>query len=356
MKKIIGLLFILLSCNYFSFSQNTIQGDRLLELIGKPLSDQFCQQFRQQENFASEYWNNDFTVYLDYGYSSDKKIAQVQLLNGQKKFQSEQRFGYYRKQLPLQLYWTMSRSACETKLGAPVKIWPSSPNTLDYAYSGWKIRIEYENNFPVMINFQKDPNYVPKPKPFMSSLTPIQADTVTGVATINWPTLKKLITSCNQLKLFTGKDSVDYMSQVYYATPYKVDGFLRTAIKRTKKTNEWFYEAYVKAGSDSEKVRTIFISLYNQLKQVIKDSTGNDFFVVGVAKDPISKSPVNWLITWSLSPAYKILPPGLGKIRITLMLTGMQDAFKNNAMDYTIKIYIADHDVKFDFWGWDTPK
>jgi hypothetical protein len=355
MKKITCIILIILFCNNNSFSQNTIQGDRLLEIIGKPVSDPLVQQFRQQEGFTTDYWNNDFTIYTDYGYSGDRQIAVVQLLNGQKKFQSEQRYGYYRKQLPLQLSWAMSRSTCEAKLGAPVKIWPSSPNTLDYAYAGWKIRIEYENNLPVMINFQKDPDYVPKPRPILSSTTPIKVDTADGSVIVNWLVLKKLITSCSKLKSFTTKDSVDYMSQVYYATPYKVDGFLRTAIKHTKKTNEWFYEAYLKAGSDSEKVRTIFRSLYNDLKQVLKDSTGSDFLAIGVAKDYISESPMNWLVGWTLSPSYKVLPAGLGSIKITLLLSGMKDSFKKNVMDYTIKIYIANYDVRFDFWGWDKP-
>ena len=355
MKKILFIVCILLIVNH-SFAQNTIQGDGLLELIGKPITDPLCQQFRQQEGFTTDYWNNNFTVYLDYGYSADKNISTVQLLNGQKKFQSEQRYGYYSKQLPLQLSWSMSRNTFEAKIGQPVKIWPSSPNTLDYAYSGWKIRIEYENNYPVMINFQKDPDYVPKPKPVLSSITPIKADTANGTTAINWPVLKKLITSCSKLKSLTNKDSVDYMSQVYYATPYKVDGFLRTAIKRTKKTNEWFYEAYVKPGSDSEKVRKIFSSLYYGLKQILKDSTGNDFLTIGVAKDFISQSPMNWLIGWTLSPSYKVLPSGLGNVKITLLLSGMKDSFKKDVMDYTIKIYIAQYDVNFDFWGWDTPK
>jgi len=354
MKNIIAIAWILFLTTH-SFAQNTIQGDRLLELIGKPISDPLCQQLRQQEGFTTDYWNNDFTIYIDYGYSADKKISAVQLLNGQKRFQSEQRYGYYRKQLPLQLSWSMSRNGFEAKIGQPVKIWPSSPNTLDYAYAGWKIRIEYENNYPVMINFQKDPDYVPKPKPVLSSTTPIKADTADGSVMVNWPVLKKLITSCSKLRSFTTKDSVDYLSQVYYATPYKVDGFLRTAIKHTKKTNEWFYEAYVKAGSDSEKVRTLVRSLYNELKKVIKDSTGDDFFLVAVAKDYISQSPMNWLLGWSLASNYKTLPPGLANIKITLLLSGMKDSFKKDAMDYTIKIYIANYDVKFDFFGWDKP-
>lgn len=356
MKKITGILFIILFYGNNMLSQDIIQGNRLLELIGKPFNDPFFRQFRQQEGFTTDHWNNDFTVYVNYGYGNDRQVSQIQVVNGQKKFQSELRYGYYRRQLPLQLSWSLSRPAIETRLGDPVKIWPSSPNTFDYASAGWKIRVEYENNLPVMMSFQKDPDYIPKPKPVLNSTTPIKADTANGIITVNWPVLKKLLTSCSELKSFTAKDSVDYMSQVYYATPYKVEGFLRTAIKHTKKTNDWFYEAYLKPGSDSEKVRKIFISLYSELKQVLKDSTGNDFFAVGVAKDPISKSPMNWLVGWTLARSYKTLPPGLGNVKITLLLTGMKDAFKKDAMDYTIKIYMADHDVKFDFWGWDTPK
>lgn len=238
----------------------------MLALIGKPISDPFSQQFRQQEGFpvTSDNWNSSFTVYTDYGYEAVKKISLVQLLNGQKKFQSEERYGYYRKQLPLQLSWQLSRSACEARIGSPVKIWPSSPTTFDYAKAGWKIRIEYENNLPVMMNFQKDADYKP-----ISSNTPIKADTVNGLITVNWPAFKTLITSCNKLNLLSGKDSVDYYGQVYYATPYKVDGFLRTAIKHIKKTNEWYYEAYLKPGSDSEKVRKVFGSLYREFKQVL---------------------------------------------------------------------------------------
>ncbi len=351
MKKIAAILLIFIFCNK-SIAQNIIEGNRLLELIGKTIADPLCQQFRQQEGFpvTSDYWNSNLTVYLDFGYESVKKISLVQLLNGQKKFQSEERYGYYRKQLPFQLSWSMSRLVCEAKLGNPVKIWPSSPTTFDYAKAGWKIRIEYENNLPVMISFQKDADYKP-----MSSYTAIKADTVNDLVTVNWTALKTLITSCSKLKLLTAKDSVDYYGQVYYATPYKVDGFLRTAIKHKKKTNEWYYEAYVKPGSDSEKVRKIFRSLYYELKQVLKDSTGNDFLAIGFASDPISKSPMNWLVGWTLSSSYKTLPPGLGDVKITLMLSGIDDSFKKNTMDYTIKIYIANYDVKFDFWGWDKP-
>ena len=350
MKKIKAILFLCILYNHSS-AQNIIEGNKLLALIGKLMSDSLCQQFRQQEGFAvtSDHWNNSFTVYTDYGWGADKKITKLQLLNGQKRFQSEERYGYYRKELPLQLNWSMNKAAFEAKIGSPVKIWYET--THDYLYNGWQIRIEYEDNRPVMMNFQKDTDYKP-----MSSNTPIKADTVNGLITVNWPALKTLITSCSKLKLLTGKDSVDYYGQVYYATPYKVDGFLRTAIKHTKKTNEWFYEAYLKPGSDSEKVRKIFRSLYTELKQIFKDSTGTDFLLVGVGKDAISTSPVTWLASWTLNSSYKSLPPGLGNVKITLMLNGMKDSFKKDTMDYTIKMYIANYDVKIDFWGWDNPK
>lgn len=353
MKKIICFLLIVQLHNNHLFAQNIIQADRLLELIGKPISDPLCQQFRQQEGFAatSDFWNKDFSIYTDNDFSQDKKITLLQFLNGQKRFQSEARYGYYRKELPMKLSWSMSRGACEVKLGYPVKTWPSSPTVFDYSYYGWMIRIEYENNLPVMINFQKDRDYVP-----MSSTAPLRVDTVKCTAETNWPAIKKLITSCSRLKSFTGKDSVNYYGEVYYETPYKVENFLRTAIKHVRKSDEWYYEAYVKQGIDSMKVRRIFVSLFEEITQALKDSTADDFLIASVAKDPISKSPMNWLVSWSLSPVYKVLPPGLGKVKITLMLSGMKDSFKNDAMDYTLKIYIANHDVKFDFYGWDTPK
>ena len=343
---------MILSCGY-GHAQHLIQGDQLLQLIGRPLPDPLYQQFLQQEGFTANnnYWNRDFTVYLNNDYSDQKKITEVQLLNGQKRYQSEERYGYYRRQLPLQLSWSMSRAACELLLGYPVRTWPSSPNVLDYARHGWLIRIEYENNLPIMMNFQLDPDHVR-----MGSSTAIKVDTSKGTVEINWPVLKKLIISSSKLQTLTNKDSVDYIGQVYYGTAYKTAGFLRTAIKRVKKTNEWFYESYMKPGSDSIKVRRLFLSLYNELKKVFKDSTGNDFTLVAIAEDPISKSPMNWLVSWNLFSAYKTLPPGIGNAKLSLMLTGMKDVFKNGAMDYTLKIYIADHHVKYDFWGWDDPK
>ncbi len=64
---------------------------------------------------------------------------------------------------------------------------------------------------------------------------------------------------------------------------------------------------------------------------------------------------ISWLASWTLNSSYKTLPPGLGNVKITLMLNGMKDSFKKDAMDYTIKMYIANYDVKFDFWDWDKP-
>jgi hypothetical protein len=185
---------------------------------------------------------------------------------------------------------------------------------------------------------------------------PVQLDTLTNTASVNWEVMKELILSSGSFLSKAGQDSVDYIGQVYYATPYKVKGFRRTAIKRVKTTNEIFYESYFETKSDSETVRTIFFALYNALKKSIKENTGEDFFLVSSAKKPISASPVSWIAQWNISKYYKTLPAGLGDVKIGLMLSGMKDVFNNDRMRYTIKIFIGTQPLHYDLFGWDTPK
>ena len=185
--------------------------------------------------------------------------------------------------------------------------------------------------------------------------TVIRINISNATAQVNWPALKQLISAAKNLKPLTGKDSVDYTGQVYYATSYKTEGFDRSAIKRIKRNGQWYYESFYKSAADSNQVRKIFFALYDGLKRGIKENTADDFILASSAKRSISENPVNWLIQWTLAKNYKTLPPGLGNIKIGLVLTGMKNAFKNNAMEYTIKLYVYENELSYDLYTWDKP-
>jgi len=183
----------------------------------------------------------------------------------------------------------------------------------------------------------------------------IKLDAVNAKAEVNWTALKQLIINSNSLKKITGKDSVDYIGQVYYSTAYKTEGFERTSIKRIKENNQWYYESFYKTSADSNQVRKIFFALYDALKKTIKDNTADDFILASSAKKSISESPMNWLVQWTLFSNYKTLPQGLGKIRIALMLSGMKNSFNKNIMEYTMKIYLSGEKIEYNFFTWDKP-
>jgi hypothetical protein len=191
---------------------------------------------------------------------------------------------------------------------------------------------------------------------FAPNTTPvIKLDAVNAVAEVNWPALKHLLVNSSNLKKIAGRDSVDYIGQVYYSTAYKTEGFERTAVKRIKSNNQWYFESFYKSSADSNLVRKIFFALYEALKKNIKENSQDDFILASSAKRSISESPMNWLVQWTLATNYKTLPAGIGKPRIALMLTGMKNAFKKNAMEYTIKIYLSGEKIEYDFFTWDKP-
>ena len=184
----------------------------------------------------------------------------------------------------------------------------------------------------------------------------INIDTATGVTTVNWPQFRDILVSFPNLKAVTGKDSLDYFGEVFYATPYKIAGARRTAIKHKRKEQAWYYESYFEIIGDTMKVKRDIIGLYQALKQSIEANTGTDFNFGAVAKDPISNKDVNWLIQWTLRPTYSSLPKGLGKIRIALLLVRMSSMTDPGIGEYTIKMYIIDKDeVKYNVFGWDEP-
>ncbi|MES2431770.1 MAG: hypothetical protein V4556_12595 [Bacteroidota bacterium] len=364
MKQALSFIisFFLLATTAFS---QTIEGDKLLDLIGKPITDPLFQQLKTQEKFYTDAWDDKLTIYIT---RSKDIITDIELQNGKKKYSSQERYGYYTKLLPLELSWKMNRSDLNAKLGKPTLV-SIAMNFSDYIYNGKKIRVFFEEDKPVSINYALlNTNTIPEttvPPPISK---PVQAPVVISPtnswiikldayknATVNWGALKQLITSTKNLQPFIGKDSVDYIGQVYYSTPYKIEGFDRSAVKRYKKKDKWYYEAFLKLGSDSEVVRKTFFSLYDELKKTFTENTGEDFILGASAEKSISVDPMNWLAQWSLYSNYKILPVGLPTVKIALMLSGMKNVFKNNAMEYVFKIYVFDGDHSFDFFTWNTP-
>jgi hypothetical protein len=366
MKVLSGLLICIL-IQVSAFSQSLIEGDRLLELIGKPVADPLFQQLKKQETFFTDAWDEDFTIYIS---TTNNQIKEIELQNGKLRFGSTTtRYGYYNRSLPLQLNWTMSPDDFARVLGKPVIV-STAMSFSDYNSGQWKIRIFFENNKPVSVNYAKRVTGVSEPttpavaKPVTTQTQPItpvaadwviKVDTNTMITTVNWPALRSLIISTANLRSFTSKDSVDYIGQMYYGTPYKAIGFERTAIKKKKKEERWHYEAFLKMAVDTNKVKSVFFSLYDAVKKAMKENTGDDFILASVAKDAISHSPVNWLAQWTIYSGYKGLVPGLDKVKVALMVSGMQNAFRQNRMEYTFKFYVFDKDTKVDFFTWNEP-
>ncbi|MGC4099809.1 hypothetical protein [Ferruginibacter sp.] len=183
----------------------------------------------------------------------------------------------------------------------------------------------------------------------------ISLDTTTADATVNWPALKQVLISCNNMQSLCGNDSVEYSVEVFYSTLYKTAGFNRTAIKRVKGTNKWYYESFLKINTDSNKIKDIYAALYNQVNRAFTDYCGDDFSLATSARRPISAPFVTWLAQWSLFSKYQSLPEGLGNLKMGLILSGSDDVLKPGTRKYLIKIYIYNTDVKYDVLNWDKP-
>jgi hypothetical protein len=353
--------FLLLSVCLFA---QTIEGDQLLTLLGKETSDPLFKQLKTQDKFFTDAWDENLSIYI---IRTGTTITGIELQNGKKRQSTQERYGTYLHKLPLGLHWGMTMTDIEKIIGQPTLKIPAGGFN-DYASGGWKLRVYYENEKPVSISFSKGttPGEVKTPVKQPVAPTPpstastgdwlIKFDTTAITTEFNWPVLRKLIISTTNLKPMTGNDSVDYIGQVYYSTPHKAIGFARTAIKRRKKAQTWHYECFLKTSSDSNKVRNLFFSIYDALKKTMKDNTGDDFILASSAREPISAETMNWLAQWTLYSNYKGLVPGLGKIRIALLLTGMDNAFKKGQRDYTLKFFIMDKDTEIDFFTWDTPR
>ncbi len=357
----IALLFI----SNISFGQ-TIEGNRLLDLIGKPVADPLFQDLKKQETFYTDAWDEDFTIYIN---RDNNIITEVELENGKLRYGSTtKRYGHYERMLPLGLSWSMSPADFSKKIGAPV-LTSTSMGFSDYQTKDWAITIFFEQDKPVSISYKKLPGTLPV-YPVIKDETAAPASTTPAAdeadwlidlkpdykAALNWPAFKKLINNFNNLQVFAGKDSVDYIGQVYYSSNLKMPGFERVAVKRKKENNNWYFESFIKITGDSNKASNTFFALYDAIKAAVNANGGNDFILASTAKDPVSKSPVNWIAQWSLYNNYKQFVPGLKKLRFIVMLSGLKNAFKNDRMDYTIKIYLCDPSVNIDFFTWDTPK
>jgi hypothetical protein len=366
MKKILSFTIILLSLNSHCFSQD-LEGDRLLDLIGKSLTDPLYLQLKQQEHFINDYIDQNSSIQVDYAYK-EKILNSVIFMNGWIGVGSGDKYGAWHKKLPFGLNWTMAVSDLEKKLGKPVSESDYYAIRKDYLYNGWKIKMEFSNNLPVKMAFENPAIFAKailnltngskplNPPTAVNSGIPVKLDANANVE-VNWPALKDLITSCNNMKPLTGKDSVDYFGEVFYATPYKVEGFGRTAIKHKRKEQQWYFEAFYKTTADTNQVRKIYMALQNKLDGAIKDNTGDDLTFIVTMKKGLSAPPVTWISGWSLlSTKYTHLPPGLGNVRITLLLVGKKDVFNQGKTEYTIKLYIDNINVKWDFYTWDKPQ
>lgn len=344
-----------------SFGQ-TIEGNRLLDLIGKPTTDQLFLDLKKQETFYTDAWDEDFTIYIS---RDNGIISEVELENGKLRYSSKtERYGYYQRTMPLGLSWNMRKSDFSNKLGAPV-LTSTSMNFSDYESGNWKITVYYENDKPVSINYKPlhgtQATYTPPVKTAPTSTTSSSSgDWLINLksqneAEMNWGAFKNMVNSFKNLKAFAGKDSVDYIGEVYYSSIIKMPGFERAALKRKKATGGWYFEAFLKIAGDSTKAKNTFFALYDAIKATINANAKDEFILASVAKEPISHSPVNWMAQWSLYSNYKMFTPLLGKLRFLLMVSGMKNAFKNDQMEYTVKIYLCDGSVNADFFTWDKP-
>lgn len=363
--KLILTCVLSLSLQCIAFGQ-TIEGDRLLDVVGKPVTDLLFQDLKKQEVFYTDAWDEDFTIYIS---RTGELITEVELENGKLRYGSKtERYGYYQKKLPLGLSWNMSAPDFSNKLGAATLV-STNMNFSDYNSRGWAIRIFYENGKPVSIAFKKTDGITPIPAPVVknpaspNNIPPLGPgdDWLMKVepgktASFNLDVFRNMINDYPTLNKFAGIDSVDYIGQMYYSSKIKMQGFDRVAIKRKKQQNKWHFEAFMRLGNNDKQVSKTFLDIYNAIKASVKSNYGDDFIFAAVIKDSIRRNPMNWLAQWTLYSNYKGFRPGLGKLRLVLLLTGMQKFMKPDEMEYTLKIYICDADVEVDFFTWDTPK
>ncbi len=358
--------FIVVFLQLAAFSQ-TIEGNRLLDLVDKQVSDPLFQDLKRQEKFYTDAWDEDFTIYIS---REGNMITEVEFENGKLRYGSKtERYGYYTKTLPMQLTWGMSPADFAGKFGAP-HIESTNMGFKDYKNNGWYIRVFFEESKPVSISFKKiagtTPS-IPATTPVKTTPAPVAAPSniksgwlidlkSENKVEMNWPVFESMINNFNNLKVFAGNDSVDYIGQVYYNSNIKLPGFERVALMRTKKSNRWHMEAFVRINGDSVKAKRTFFAIYDAIKNSIDANAKSDFIFVAEAKDPVSKSPMNWLAQWSLYTNYKKFVPGLNKMRFNFFMSGMKNAFKNDQMEYTIKIYLSDPTVEIDFFTWDKPR
>jgi hypothetical protein len=364
MRSFIAAIALLFICTV-SFGQ-TIEGNRLLDLVGRPVTDPLFQNLKTQETFYTDAWDEDFTIYIT---RDNNIITEVELENGKLRYGSTtNRYGHYARTLPLQLSWNMSPADFSRKLGKPV-LTSTSMNFSDYQNSGWAITIFYEQDKPVSISYKKLPGTLPVYPTIVNETAAPSSATSSSSATgwllnlkssdnaeLNWSAFQKMVNGFNNLQQFAGKDSVDYIGEVYYSSNIKMPGFERVALKRKKKGNIWYLESFLKINIDSNKARNTFFALYDAVKATINANAKDEFILASVAKTPVSKSPMNWMAQWSLYSNYKMFTSGLGKLQFIIVLSGLKNAFKNDQMEYTIKVYLCDRSVNIDIFTWDTPK
>jgi|GEM_PF-1808352 len=375
--KYISSFIVLFFVHACCFAQ-TIEGDRLLDLPGRSVKDPLFATLKKQETFYTDAWDEHFTIYIS---TEAGMINSFELQNGKLRYGSAtERYGRYANLLPLQLKWTMDRAAFESKLGAPTLV-STKMNFSDYQYGNWQLRIFFEGDKPVSIEYkprikpaavqpvavtpantkivsQSETNKTPAPvsKPAAVKTGSLIRLVNDNKAELNWELFKNMINNYKSLSQFAGTDSVDYIGEVYYGSLAKVEGFDRTAIKRRKRDNKWYFDAFKKIKNDDKKAADIFFALYDGIKNTIKANVGDDFILASKGGDSIRKSPVNWMAMWTLYSGNKTFTPGLGKVQVVLLLSGLKTFMKENEMDYTLKLYICDPDVKIDFFTWDTPK
>lgn len=343
--------------------QGQLQGDKMLDLVGKPVSDPMFQQLKQQETFYTDAWDQNFTIYINR--DNNGTITEVEFQNGKKRYGSNDRYGYYKRTLPMQLSWSMTASDFAERLGSPT-LTSTKMNFSDYRKGNWKIRIFYEDNKAVSLSYSRaEGTYTPPAPVAKTPPTPAQAGNIkTGwllklennKAQFNREVFESMVTNYLSLNKFAGRDSTDYIGQVYYTSLVQMPGFERVAVKRVKRDNTWYFEAFFKISVDTNRVKDVFFAVYDAIKSSVKSGPGDDFILASVAKKSISESPVNWMAQWTLYTNYKGFVPGLPKIKLMWFVSGMKNVFKNNQMEYTFKLYIFDGNRDVDFFTWDEPR
>ena len=262
MKTLVTTLSLVLLCNITS-AQKMIEGDQLLTLVGKNVSAPLFQQLKQQETFYTDAWDQNFTIYINRDNSGN--IIEVEVQNGKKRYGSTDRYGHYKRTIPMQLTWSMGPSDFAAKLGSPVLV-STAMNFSDYRKDDWKVRVFFEENRPVSISFTKavQTNTPSAPVSQPVAVKPPQAGDIkpgwlirieNGKAQFNWETFSNVINNFYSLNKYAGNDSTDYIGQVYYTSKIQMQGFERVSVKRVKSDGKWYLEGFFKIEADSNKAR-----------------------------------------------------------------------------------------------------